>query len=509
MFSTVMSASVFGVESRPVNVEADITDGLPSFTMVGFLSAQVKEAQERVRTALKNSGLRMEPKRITVNLSPADVKKSGTGFDLAIAVVIAAAYGKISSERLEGILFAGELNLNGEVLPIPGILPIVAGARECGCHTCILPKANEKEGAIISGIRVFGVRTLAETMAYLKGECILKPVCSGEIEEEEAARYEDFAEVGGQEAARRAVEVAVSGFHNLLMVGPPGAGKSMLARRIPGILPPLSLEEKIEISKVYSIAGLLTKDHHLVQQRPFRAPHHSITAKAMAGGGNFPRPGEISLAHNGVLFLDELPEFSRETLEVLRQPLEERRVCISRTGGICSYPANIMLIAAMNPCPCGNYPDLEKCLCTHSQVQRYLSRISSPLLDRIDITIEVPAVQYRALEMGKNGETSEQIRARVLLAHKVQERRYRNTSFRFNADLDQNGIRVYCPLGRAEEKMMQEAFEKLDLSARTYYRILKVARTIADMAGSETIKVCHLQEALCYRSIHKRYWLNR
>ncbi|SDG94870.1 magnesium chelatase family protein [Marvinbryantia formatexigens] len=509
MFSTVMSASVLGVESRPVNVEADITDGLPSFTMVGFLSTQVREAQERVRTALKNSGLRMEPKKITVNLSPADVKKSGTGFDLAIAVAVAAAYGKIAGERLRGFLLAGELNLNGRVLPVPGILPIAAGAAQCGCHTCIVPKENEKEGAVISGVKIIGVSTLAEAIAYLKGERALQPACAGNMEEGVPAQYEDFAEISGQAAARRAAEVAAAGFHNLLMTGPPGAGKSMLAKRIPGILPPLSLKEKIEISKIYSIAGMLTGDRYLVQERPFRAPHHSITAKAMVGGGGHPRPGEVSLAHNGVLFLDELPEFSRETLEVLRQPLEERRVCISRTAGSYEYPANIMLVAAMNPCPCGYYPDMEKCTCTHAQIQRYLNRISSPLLDRIDITIEVPAVQYRALGAAKTGETTEQIRERVLQARRIQEQRYRDTPFRFNADLDQSGIRAYCALGRSEGKIMEEAFEKLDLSARTYYRILKVARTIADMEGSGNIRSRHLQEALCYRSIHRRYWINR
>lgn len=509
MFSTVTSAAVFGVEARLVHVEADVSDGLPSFAMVGFLSAQVKEAQERVRTALKNAGFRMSPKRITVNLSPADMRKSGTGFDLPIAVAVAAAYGEIAQERLAHVMIAGELSLNGEVLGMPGILPIVAGAKENGCRICIVPKANEQEALTLQGIQIVGVRELREAIEYLQG--VREIPCAerkAQAWQAESSGAEDFADVSGQEAARRAIEVAVAGGHNLLMVGPPGAGKSLLAKRISGILPPMTEEECLEITKIYSVAGQLGAGGFL-GARPFRAPHHTVTAKALAGGGNYPRPGEVSLAHCGVLFLDELPEFSREALEILRQPMEERAVHIARNGVSYRFPANFMLVAAMNPCPCGHYPDVRKCSCTPAAVQRYLNRISAPLLERIDITVEVPQVGYGELQDARTGECSAVIRERVAAARVIQKERYRERTSPCNAALSQQEISVYCRLGKAEQALMREAFEKLDLSARTYFRVLKVGRTIADLAGKAQIGTEHLQEALCYRSIGKKYWLER
>ncbi len=509
MFRTVFSAAVFGVESKMVCVEADVGAGLPSFSMVGYLSAQVKEAQERVRTALKNAGFRMEPKRVTVNLSPADLKKSGTGFDLPIAIAIAAAYGAIPQERLDGILIAGELSLNGEVQAIPGILPIVAGAAQNGCKICMVPKANEQEGAVLEGIRVIGTENLKEAIDYLQGNREIAPACAQTDPPAPLFAAEDFADISGQEAAKRALEVAVCGFHNLLMTGPPGAGKSMLAKRIPGILPPMTIEEAMEVSRIYSVSGLLREKQPLLCSRPFRSPHHTATAKAMAGGGMVPKPGEVSLAHNGVLFLDELPEFSRDALEILRQPMEDGEVFLSRAGVTYRFPADFMLVAAMNPCPCGYYPDLSRCTCTPPMVRRYLQKISSPLLERIDITVEVEAVRYPALEKTEGAERSARIRERVLRCRAIQQERYQNTPYRFNSNLDRAGLETYCALERQEKEYMGLAFEKLGLSARTYYRILKVARTIADMDGGGRIRTPHLQEALCYRSIHKKYWQNR
>lgn len=509
MFCTVLSASVFGVESIPVHVEADVGDGLPSFAMVGFLSTQVKEAQERVRTALKNSGIRMEPKKITVNLAPADLRKSGTAFDLPIAVAIAAAYQKLDAGRLKDVLIAGELSLNGEVLPVCGGLLLAETAAKMGCHTCILPLENVQEGAAVKDIRIIGVKSLMQTIRFLKGEDKLEEAVFEKTREREKAGTEDFSDIIGQEGAKRAAEVAAAGFHNLLLIGPPGAGKSMIAGRIPSILPEMTWEERVELTKIYSIMRMLPKENPILNERPFRAPHHTITARALTGGGQIPCPGEISLAHNGVLFLDELPEFSREALETLRQPMEDKQVCIARGGRNYCFPANFMIVAAMNPCPCGYYPDLERCTCSVNAVQRYLNRISGPLLDRIDLSVEVSAVHFPINEKEKRGETSAKIRRRVQTVRKMQQKRYKKYGILYNAQLSAPMIKEVCRLGKTEQAMMEEAFEKLDLSMRSYYRTLKVARTIADLDGSEDILCEHLTEALCYRTINKKYWTGR
>ncbi|MDO4632871.1 MAG: YifB family Mg chelatase-like AAA ATPase [Eubacteriales bacterium] len=504
MFSSVLSACVYGVESRLVHVEADVGDGLPQFSMVGDLSAQVREAQERVRSALRNSGRSLRPKRITINLSPADLRKHGSGFDLAIAIAVAAGYGEIPAERLSQTLIIGELSLNGEVRKISGVLPIVADAADYHCHTCILPYENLSEVQRIQTVRTFGVRTLEEAISCLRGEMPDLPGPPAPPAASVSSPAVDFSEIRGQSFVRRAAEVAVAGGHNLLMIGPPGAGKSMIAQRIATILPPLSLQEQMEVSRIYSAAGLLLPEDFLLYNRPYRSPHHTITAKALSGGGLIPKPGELSLAHNGVLFLDELPEFRREVLEILRQPLEEGKISISRVGGTFDFPTEIMLVAAMNPCPCGYYPNMKRCSCTYSAIQRYQSRISAPLLDRIDITAEVEVPDFSLLFTEKKEESSAVIRKRIMNARALQQERYQGQSIRCNARLTSENIEKYCRLGSKESAVIEEAFRSLELSVRGCHRILKVARTIADLDGREQISVNDLQEALCYRGIHRR-----
>lgn len=510
MFSMAFSATVAGINAVIVQVEADVSDGLPLFDLVGLLSSEVKEAKERVRIALKNSGYIMPPKRITINLSPADIRKEGTAFDLPIAIAILTASGFIPQDFLTKTLIVGELSLDGKISSVNGILPIVSTAKKEGFLRCIVPKTNVKEGAVVQGIDVFGVESLIQATEFLLGNINLEAEF---IDIDEIFRYQnklenqlDFTDIVGQDSVKRALEIAVAGQHNILMVGAPGAGKTMLARRIPSIMPELSLEESLELTKIYSVAGELNSNQPLMVERPFRAPHHTITQTALIGGGRVPKPGEISKASEGILFLDELPEFNSQTLEVLRQPLEENSVTVSRLNASYTYPANVMLVAAMNPCKCGHYPDRSVCHCSERDVFRYLGHISRPLLDRIDICVEVPKISFSDLHSERKCETSEKIRERVKNAHEIQAKRYADKSIYFNSRISGRYIKKYCPLGVEEEHLMKQVFDVMNLSARGYHRILKVARTIADLDGEERIRKEHLSEAICYRSLEHKFW---
>lgn len=508
MIAKVSTAALLGIDGFTIELEVDLArSGMPAFTMVGLAEGAVREAKERVFSALKNSGFKLPPSRITVNIAPADIRKEGSAYDLPLALGLLAGAELIPQERLSGWYLAGELSLSGELKPVPGVLSLALRARDAGARGIVVPQQNGREAAVVQGLSVFACQSLAQVVRFMLGEEDLRPlVCDVDsLWNERQHFWQDFSEVKGQERAKRAIEIACAGGHNLLFIGPPGSGKTMLSSRIPTVLPPLTFDEALEVTKVYSVAGKLPTEQPLMVSRPFRSPHHTISDAGLIGGGQYPRPGELSLAHRGVLFLDELPEFKKHVLEVLRQPLEEGRVTISRAAVSLEYPGDVMLVAAMNPCPCGYLGDEKhQCSCTPVQVQRYRSRLSGPLLDRIDLHVEVPAVPYRDLKQGEGSISSAVMQGRINTARDVQHDRYVGLHFSSNSELSGKWLERFCPLTEKEHSFLEGAVQRLGMSARAFTRVLRISRTIADLAGDLDLSIKHLAEAINYRGLDRQ-----